>query len=182
MCPKKVPWKVIVLWFFGAWSQRRPRVVPKTHPSPFQGQIWSKFVQKKVCARNNFCDVLLGLVPDWTHMPSGASAVLPDFHGLFQSSHLCNLQRATARDAAKKKQTEKRIYTCSLMGFWPWSKPFVDPWSKNNWAHSRLIESLPSFSECYLVNPSEHSLPQHLALSLRCNHQSSFKQGTINKY
>ena len=48
MYTKKVPRKVVFLWFFGVWSQRRPRVVPKTPPSPFQGQIWSKFVQKRV--------------------------------------------------------------------------------------------------------------------------------------
>ena len=46
--PKKVPQKVVFLWFFGVWSQRRPRVVPKTTPSPSQDQIWSKFVQKRV--------------------------------------------------------------------------------------------------------------------------------------
>ena len=48
MYPKKVPRKVILLWFFGVWSQRRSRVVPKTPPSPPQGQILSKFAQTRV--------------------------------------------------------------------------------------------------------------------------------------
>jgi hypothetical protein len=46
--PKKVPRKEIFLWFFGVWGQRRPRVVPKIPPSPFQGLFLLKFVQKRV--------------------------------------------------------------------------------------------------------------------------------------
>ena len=34
MYPKKVPRKVVFLWFFGVWSQRRSRVVPRPKDPP----------------------------------------------------------------------------------------------------------------------------------------------------
>ena len=69
------------------WSQRPPR-------APYKVKSCRKF-DKKWCAELDFCDVLLDLVPDWTHMPQSASARLPAVPGRFQSSHPCNLQRAT---------------------------------------------------------------------------------------
>ena len=69
------------------WSQRPSR-------TPYKVKSCRKF-DKKWCAELQFCDVLLGLVPDLTHMPQSASARLPAVPGRFQSSHPLNLQRAT---------------------------------------------------------------------------------------
>ena len=91
--PKRYPEKLSFCGFSGpgakgvpGWSQRPPRAPSKVK--------FGRNLYKKGCAELYFCDVLLGLVPDWTHMPPGASAVLPDVPGLFQSSHPCDLRRA----------------------------------------------------------------------------------------
>ena len=86
------------------WSQRPPWAPRKVKSC--------RNLYKQGCAELYFCDVLLGLVPDWTHMPPGASAVLPDVPGRFQSSHPWNLQRATSTPP-RRKQTKTK-HTCSI--------------------------------------------------------------------
>ena len=63
MYPEKVPRKVILLWFFGVWNQRRSRVVPKTPRAPYKVKS-GRNLYKKGCAKLDFCDVFLYLVPD----------------------------------------------------------------------------------------------------------------------
>ena len=92
--PKKVPRKDIFLWFSRSGAKGVPGWSQRPSRAPYKVKSFRKFA-KKWWAESDFCDVLLGLVPDWTHMPPGASAVLPDVPGLFQSSHPCKLQRAT---------------------------------------------------------------------------------------
>ena len=73
--------------FLGVFRGLEPKASqggPKDPPEDFQTQIWSTFVQKRI-AELYFCDVLLGLVPDWTHVPrcfrsaSRCSRTLPEF-------------------------------------------------------------------------------------------------------
>ena len=103
--PKRYPEKWSFCGFSGpgakgvpGWSQRPPRAPYKVKSG--------RNLYKKGCAKLDFCDVLLGLVPDWTHMPPSASAMFPDNPGRFQSSHPCNLQRATHRPPRKNKQKQ----------------------------------------------------------------------------
>jgi len=49
-------------------------------------------------------------------MPAGVSALLQDAPGRFQSSHPCNLQKASHTPSRKNKQKPKQTLV-TLMGF-----------------------------------------------------------------
>ena len=92
--PKGHPEKLSFCNFLGSGAKGVPGSSQRSPRAPYKVKSCRK-IDKKWYAEFDFCDVLLGLVPDWTHMPPGASAVLPVVPGLFQSSHPCDLQRAT---------------------------------------------------------------------------------------
>ena len=112
MYPQKVPRKVILLLFFGVWSQRRSRMVPKTPPEhPTRSNLVEKLT--KSCARNwisvMFYWVLSQTEPTCPQVLSRCFQMFPDASRV--------LIRVSCKELPRRRQEKqtKTKYTLSIL-------------------------------------------------------------------